>query len=70
MRAVSSPLFQILQDHRLLASVCCDQKIFHHNLVLLRIDDAVELFILESFFLENADSGSLLFSMHTWETTD
>jgi len=50
-RAVSSPLFQILQGHRLLAGVCCDQNILNHNFVFLRIDDAVELFILESFLL-------------------
>jgi len=51
MRAVSRPIFQILQGHRLLAGACCDQYVFHHNFVLLRIDDAVELFILELFLL-------------------
>jgi hypothetical protein len=70
MRAVSTPLFQRLQGHRLLAGVCCDQYVLHHNFFLLRIDGAVELYILESFLLESADPGSLLFSMHTWDTTD
>jgi hypothetical protein len=73
MRAVSSPLFQILQGHRLLVGACCDQYVLHHNFVLLCIDDAVELFILESFLsflLESVDSGSLLFSMRTWDITD
>jgi len=51
MRAVSRPLFQILQGHGLLAGVCCDQYVLHHNFVLLRIDDAVKLFILESLLL-------------------
>ena len=51
MRAVSRSLFQILRGHRLLVGVSCDQYILHHNFVLLRIDGAVELYILESFLL-------------------
>jgi hypothetical protein len=51
MRAVSRLLFQILQGHRLLAVVCCDQYVLHHNFVLLRIDGVVELLILESLLL-------------------
>jgi hypothetical protein len=51
MRAVSRSLFQILRGHRLLAGVCCDQYVLHHNFVLFSIDGVVELFILESFLL-------------------
>jgi hypothetical protein len=46
MRAVSRPLFQILQGHRLLAGVCYDQYVLHHNFVLLRIDGATAPFYL------------------------
>jgi hypothetical protein len=51
MRAVSRPIFQIQQGHHLLAGACCDQYVLHHNFVLLRIDNAVELYILESILL-------------------
>jgi hypothetical protein len=43
MRAVSRSVFKILRGYRLLAGVCCDQRILHHNFVLLRIDGAAEL---------------------------
>jgi hypothetical protein len=70
MRAVSTPLFPdpagpLSACRRLLRPV-----VLHHNFVVLRIDGAVELFILESFLLEGVDSGSLLFSMYTWDTAD
>jgi hypothetical protein len=52
MRVVSRPIFQIPQGRRLLAGVYCDQYVLHHNFVLLRIDGAIELFILEPFLLQ------------------